>query len=351
MEIDATLIIFRGFLRVTEMETVKFLAPIAGQALRLDDVEPQSAGQFMRILITAAGLDDDAALLLFEHILTDLVETQLIESCEFHEALDNIISPIHMVELIIGAFPKGEEIKLASCICKLCSGSVLKPDSDAWRMIRSNMSPVDFRNLVAQIAELSCDKPHQVKRLLDDVYTGRDEFEINDTLRMMLESSWIMDILPQKRKAARSAIGEYFLKPFPFTLKVISDFCGEMLRLSPPPDRNDQVSDRSVSSSSDSDIESRGSLDDFVVDSDEDDEEGESDDNSEVSASSAESLASSESERPVKKKKQRQFYSSSESDDESEASSESGSDIPIKKKARKYATSESDGSPKNKRRN
>lgn len=296
------------------MESVSFLAPIAGRACHLEGIEPNAVGDFLRILALSSGLDDDAILLLFEHIVRDLVETELLESCEFHEALDGILPVSHMTELLLGGFSGENTRDLGSCLAKLCGGNVFKPSNDEWNMIRNNMSAVDFRTLIANIAENTCDKPHQIQRFLLEVFGPREEFDLTDTLRIILESNWILDILPQKRKAARLALTEYFVKPIPATAKVVADFCRDMLQLSPLQERaRDGVSDASVSSSSDSDVESRGSLDDFVVDSDEDESGFDSNDDSEseVSSSSSESLN-------IKRKKRR--YSSSSSSSESDSS-------------------------------
>jgi hypothetical protein len=300
------------------METVTFLAPIAGRACHLEGLEANSVGEFLRILSLSSGLDDDGILLLFEHIIRDLVESELLESCEFHEALDGLLPVSHMTELLIGAFSGEHFTYFAPCLSKLCGGNVFKPGNDEWRMIRNNMSAVDFRKLIANIVENTCDKPHQIQAFLLEVFGERDEFDLTDTLRIILESNWILDILPQKRKAARLALTEYFAKPIPSTAKVVGDFCRDMLQLSPLQERAPAgVSDASVSSSSDSDVESRGSLDDFVVDSDEDEIEFESDEDSESQVSSA----SSESMK-LKRKKRR--YSSSSSSSGSDPSGKVG---------------------------
>ena len=321
------------------METVGFLAPIASRACHLEESDPQSIGEFMKTLCICAGLDDGLIQLLFEHIIKDLVETELLESCEFHEGLDNILPASSVVELLIGAFPD-EPLKLGEVFSKLYSGGSLRPSEEEWRLIRANMSAVDFRKMLVSVVEMSCDRIHNVSRLLTDVFASDEQFELADTLRILLERNFILDILPSKRKAARSVLVECFVKPFPFTRKVVSDFCEEALRLEPlEVEANDgHVSEKSVSSSSDSDIESRGSLDDFVVESDEDDED-------EYSSSSDESedSASSGSESPSDRKRKKRTRKPSVS-----SLSEESYDYPqsrrSRKKSKKKQVSESESS-------
>ena len=311
--------------KITGMEIVQTLAPIASRACHLEALDAQDAGKFLRILCVSAGLDDGLIQLLFEHILNDLVETDLLESCEFHEALDGILPSESLTELLVGAFDPQESVKLAEVISKLHGGEVFKPAKSDWQVIRKNMSAVDFRNLAVSIAESSCEKPHHIPRLLLEMYDLGEEYEIAETTRMLLERNWILDILPQTRKAARQILYKQFVTPYPFMSKPVADFCRDMLRLSPL----EKEANSDSSPSSDSDIESRGSLDGFIVDSEEDESSGSGsiDSDSEESASSDESF--------VNRKKKRESSS-----DESESSEES---FVARKKKR-------DSSPKRTRR-
>lgn len=249
-----------------------------------------------------AGFDDGLIQLLFEHILKDLVEAELFESCEFHEGLNELLSSYVLVELLVGAYPD-DPSKLGEVCSKLYSGGSLKPHEEEWQIIRANMSAIDFRKMLVHMIEMACDRIKNVAGLLTSVYRDDEQFEISDTLRILLEGNFILDILPSKRKAARAALLEYFVQPYPFTRKVVSDFCQDALRLEAleEPKKPDYISDKSVESSSDSDIESRGSLDDFVVDSDEEDDFASSDDSEDSSASSA-SESSSDGGKSKKKR-------------------------------------------------
>jgi hypothetical protein len=291
------------------MELVQTLAPIAGRAVHIEEIEPQEAGLFMRVLCTSAGLDDDLTQLLFEHILNDLVETEMLCSCEFHEALSGILTTSTLTELLVGAFNESEPMKMADTISKLYGGESYRPDESDWRLIRKNMSTVDFRSMLTHVMEHSCDKLHQIGDLISKVYDSNEEFEIAETLRLVLGGNWIMDIMPQKRKAARKALELSFVKPFPFAAYVVSDFCRDALSLSPiqaPAEYDTKPSD---SSSADSDIESRGSLDDFVVD--DEDESGS------LTSEESEDSDSSEDSPIHRKKKKRQVSSSSSSSSDS----------------------------------
>ena len=73
------------------METVQLLAPIAARACVMEDLDPQSKGEFLRTLSLCANLDEDRTQLLFEHIINDLADSGLLESCEFHEGMNMYI--------------------------------------------------------------------------------------------------------------------------------------------------------------------------------------------------------------------------------------------------------------------
>ena len=69
------------------MESVQFLTPIVSRACFLEDLDPQSKGEFIKTLCKCSELDEDKTQLLFEHVISDLVDTELLESCEFHEGV------------------------------------------------------------------------------------------------------------------------------------------------------------------------------------------------------------------------------------------------------------------------
>ena len=69
------------------MKIIEFLAPIVEKACYLEDLDPQSVGEFIRTLSRCSDLDEDKKQLLLEHVITPLVETNLLESCEFHEGM------------------------------------------------------------------------------------------------------------------------------------------------------------------------------------------------------------------------------------------------------------------------
>jgi hypothetical protein len=286
------------------MDLVQSLAPIVSRACRLEDVDEEDVGRFVRILCLSAGLDDGLIQLLFEHIITDLVDTQLLESCEFHSALDNVLSPESLTEILIGAYGSGPEIQLADVVVKLSGGDVYKPSKEDWKLLRQNMSATDFRHMVARLIQETCEKAHHVSEFLTRVYDQTEEYELAETMRIILEGNWVLDILPQKRKAARKTLHIYFGKPFPSMKKILSDFCRDMLQLSPLPASDEVDSNPSLSSSSDSDIESQGSLADFIADSDV--ESGTDSD----SSSDSEESASSEEHTTVRKRGRRSRSSS-----------------------------------------
>jgi hypothetical protein len=124
-----------------------------------------------------------------------------------------------------------------------------------------------------------------------------EQFDIAETVRMVLETNWIGDILPSKRRQARQALTDQIVRPFPFTTKFVDDYVRDALRLEPL--HVDGLSQESILSdtkgvlSEDSDMESLGSLDGFVVDEDE----------SESGSSSGSSSSSSDYSDPAPKKK------------------------------------------------
>ena len=238
------------------------LAPIARKACEMEDSDPQSKGEFLKMLCICAELSEDKIQILFEYILDELSESELLESCEFHEGLDELLEPSRMVEIVVGAYARVSTNELSRVFALMCSSGTLKPDSACWRIIRSNLSPFECRVLLSKIIEQTCDRLDQISDLLESVF-GEDEFEIADSIRLVLESHWILDILPQKRKKARRTVEEFLLKPFPFAKQYIDTFLIETLGFE---DITPVAGDRRDGSSSDSDIESRGSLDDFVVD-------------------------------------------------------------------------------------
>jgi hypothetical protein len=284
------------------MDSVKFLAPIGSKACHLEDREPQSIGEFLQTLCVCAGLDDDAIQLFFEHIVSDLVDAELLTSCEFHEGLSGLLSGEAVIELLIEAFGQDDPDKLSQAIASLYGGGQLKPAREGWRKVRSKMSALDFRKLLAQMAELACDKVHNIACLLSEVFRDDEEYEFAETLRLVLDSHWILDILPASRKAARKVLYGKFVEPFGFTEKIVEDFTRDFLRLGPEKDAG------SDSSSTDSDIESMGSLNEFVVDSNSEDEDEEEEE--EEDESSEESEFSDDSYKRKRSKRVRSVTSS-----------------------------------------
>ena len=229
-----------------------------------------------------------------------------------------------MLELLVGGYPSESSDRLGEVVATLFGMKALKIDKDGWTLIRAHMSAPDFRAMLTQLFEMSCDGMHQMASLLSDMFNVDDEFEIAETIRLVLESHWILDILPSKRKAAQRILRGAIVERFPYTEKVVDDFCQEILRLEPPIDK--VASGASVSS--DSEIESKGSLNEFVVDSDEEDgDETGSEDESEYSSSADDespvrrkshmrnaSVSSSSSREVVPKKKGRREVKSLSSD-------------------------------------
>jgi hypothetical protein len=204
------------------------------------------------------------------------------------------------VELIFGCYPGDPAENVSKILVDLYSAKLLKADRETWDLIRTNFSSTGFRDMLVRLVEASCDSVRQISGLLDDIFDADEDFEISESVRCILETHWILDILPSKRKAARRILTEMIIAPFPFTKKHVDSFCEEALGLEPI--EEEKVAESHSTSSSDSDIESRGSLDDFVVDSDvEDEESSESDDD--------ESLLSSDDESPKTTKKKRKLSS------------------------------------------
>ena len=254
------------------MDTVKVLVPIVRKACNFEDSGPEFIGQFLRTICLCAEMESDKIQILFEHIFNDLLNSQLLESCEFHEGLDGLLEPRRMVQIIIGAYLNESEEAFSTVLTTLCSSSSIELDKDCWRLVRSNMSAVQFRAMLVRIVELSCDNTHAISTMLEEVYERFEEFEIAETIRLILDTHWLLDIIPQKRKKARKVIEEYFLVPFPFAQQIVDEFLTDVLRfddidqIRDSEKISDQISVDRVSASSDSDVESRGSLEDFVVD-------------------------------------------------------------------------------------
>ena len=248
--------------------------------------------------------------------------------------MQELLSTQRIIELLVSGYTGESGDKLGEVVATLCGAKSIKPDKKSWELIRFHMSSVDFRNMLVKMMEGSLDRPQQLYKLLDLVYDSEEDFEVAETLRLVLQSNWILDILPSKKKLARKTLNELFVRPFPFTKKVVDEFVEEVLRLEPLPvhPKDELVNPDSVSisaGSSDSDIESRGSLDDFVVDSEEDGEEDSG------SAGTESELSSNYSEdEPVIKKKKRKLSSSSEEESPKVKKSKNG-------KSKKYESSSS----------
>jgi hypothetical protein len=71
------------------METIKTLTPIAGKACSLEEMEPMSIGEFFYTLCKCAELPGAEKQKLFENVLGDLIENELLDSCEFHEGMSD----------------------------------------------------------------------------------------------------------------------------------------------------------------------------------------------------------------------------------------------------------------------
>jgi len=304
------------------MELVQTLAPIASRACFADDVDEQTKGIFLRMLAQSADLTQQQSLQLFETIVEQLVESNLLESAEFHEGLSGLISSNDLMHLLIHAYPSESGEKLGSVVVTLFSVGHLKPDYYGWHELRQSMEKAECRTMLVKLMEESFDRINQIPKFLRVVFEDEsDDFDVCETIRQVLETNWIMDIIPTSRKAARRSLEDHIVHAFPFAKKVVDDFVQEALRLDPLVvlvDNKDQ-DDKSVKESSDSEIESAGSLEDFVVnESDGDGTNSNSDDESD-SSSLVSSNYSDNDESPQAKKKQRKKIESS--DDDSSSSS------------------------------
>jgi hypothetical protein len=227
-----------------------------------------------------------------------------------------------LMQLLILGYPSETGEKLGSVVANLYSVGYLKPDYYGWHQIRQSMGKTEFRTMLVKLMEESFDRLNQIPKLLKVVYEDEsDDFDIAETLRHVLETNWIMDIIPSSRKAARRALEDHIVSVFPFAKKVVDDFVSEALRLEPlvveqqTPTKKEQ-SDKSILGSSDSEIESAGSLNEFVVD--EEEEEGESDGGSTSGSSSStyssgSSLESSNYSDATPEKKKRKKMPSNDS--------------------------------------
>jgi len=304
------------------MESSKVLAQIAGRSCHMEDLEPMARGSFLKTLIQCAELDSSEAQRLLEYILADLVGSGSLKSCEFHEGLDGIIQSDMMIELLSMAYPCESGEEFGKVFVDLYAVGRLKPSHRGWKFVRSSMGRTEFREMLVRLMEESFDRVSQIPKLLENVYDPESEqFDIAETVRMVLETNWISDILPSKRRQARQALSDHIVRAFPFTVKFVDDYVRDALRLEPL--QADGLSQESVVSkrnglpplSDDSELESLGSLDDFVV-NDDDDESGSSSDNS----SSSSDYSDPQPKRKKPKTKQKKKSYSSVSDDDGSSS-------------------------------
>jgi hypothetical protein len=127
------------------------------------------------------------------------------------------------------------------------------------------------------VMEVQSDSFHDILDFLRTVYSSdSDEFDVNETVRVLLDRNWLLDLLPSKRKAARRVLYDSLVGTYPFTKVLVDSYVLEVLGADPeavPAPRKTEESDESGGSESSegSDIESRGSIDDFVVDSESED--------------------------------------------------------------------------------
>ena len=299
---------------IFSMEFSKVLARIAGRSCHMEDVEPMARGSFIRTLVRCAEMEPAETQSLFEYILADLVGTGSLKSCEFHEGLDGIIDSDRMIEILVMAYPCETGESFGKIFVDLFAVGRLKPSQRGWNFVRSSMGRSEFRAMLVRLMEESFDRLSQIPKLLGTVYDiDSEQFDIAETIRLALDTNWISDILPSKRRQARQALSEQFVRPFPFAVKYVDDFVRDALRLEPL--QADGMSQESILSqpngvrplSDDSDLESLGSLDDFVVDDDENDGSGDSSDDS----SSSSNYSDPEPKRKKSKlKRKKKSYSS-----------------------------------------
>ena len=296
------------------MEHAQVLARIARRACHMEDLEPQERGTFMRTLIQCADLDSHQAHILLDAILADLVGSGTLRSCEFHEGLNGVVDSDNLIELLISAYPCETGEEFGKVFVDLYAVGRLRPSSSGWSYVKDNMGRSEFRAMIVKLVEESFDRLSQVPKLLANVFdSDSEEFDIAETVRMVLDTNWVGDILPSKRRQARQALADQIVRPFPFTTKFVDDYVRDALRLEPL--HVDGLSQESILSdtkgvlSDDSDMESLGSLDGFVVDEDE----------SESGSSSSSSSSDYSDPAPKKKKpvKRRKKSYSSVSDDSS----------------------------------
>jgi hypothetical protein len=299
------------------MDPGKVLAQIAGRACYMEDVDPQAKGSFIKILMQCSGFTQDQCQFLLESILDDLVETGTLQSCEFHEGLDGSIESDRMLELIIKAFRSETGSEAGKVFVDLFAVGRIKPSRHGWNYLKGNMGRNEFRSLLTRIMEDSFDKLSQIPKLLLSVYDAEtEEFDIGETIRLVLDTNWIGDILPSKRRQAREALFNQIINPFPFTRKIVNDYVRDTLRLEPLHEvglsQESVVSERGRPiSDDDSDQESLGSLEDFVVD-EESDSGSSSDESSSSSSNYSDDSPKKRTKKPVKKKVKKSHSSDSD---------------------------------------
>jgi hypothetical protein len=210
-----------------------------------------------------------------------------------------------MVRFLVDAYVDKYQARLAPVIAKLCGEGSLRPVGEDWGMIRLRVGDVDFRAMIVKILETKGNGLKSSMKFLTDVFRPDEEFDIAECIRLLLATSWILDFLPSKKKRARDTLYEQIVDVYPFTRKVVEDFITEYLGLDPRSDPTLPTPPAPEVPSSDSDVESRGSLDDFVVDDSDDSEELTSNDETDTSSSS--------DDEPVRKKRNRSYSESSDS--------------------------------------
>ncbi len=239
--------------------------------------------------------------------------------------LGQVIRPRDMIVTLVDTYSDKRQSQLAPVIAKLCGDGYLRPTGDDWDIIRLRVSDVDFRNLIVKVIELRGNGLKGSMKFLLAVFRPGENFEVSECVRLILDSSWVLDFLPSKKKKTREMLNDVVVKVIPFARKVVDDFVIDYLGLEPLPSDTPLVEDiASASSSSGSDMESKGSLEDFVVDEDEDDE-------GEIYSSDSSSASSSSDDdnnrrRPVKKLKTTTIEQDESSSSSSSSSSSESSD-------------------------
>ena len=243
-----------------DFDKVEQYTTFAKKTLALEYLDEQDLGKFLRALLDGVGgLSSDEKTLVFDNCADELRDRAVLDSVEFYEGLCDCIGPRTIVSMLRRVFLDAEDDgALLPCeFCKVLSNLVSSGSFDLKRAhlyeLREHMNPQHLRRLISRLAESLTDDVLSLTKLLRRFFHPTEEYDVAEALLFITKQDWFYDIMPRRKDEASSACKESLYSTFPSCRIVMEEWLDK-------DDRSEIESDHG------------SSLDDFIVD---DEEEGE----------------------------------------------------------------------------